>query len=110
MHILANPNKLQIIGFIAISASELKNSPCVTIDYLLITPEYRGVLFHELGNLKASQYLLDYVINLATQVNADIPFRYIALQPAHEKLLPLYSSLGFEPLDNTGWLFFKINQ
>lgn len=110
LHVLANSQNLQIIGFIAISASELINSPCVTIDYLLITPEYRGVLFRELGNVKASQYLLDYVINLATQVNTDIPFRYLALQPAHEKLLPLYSSLGFEPIDKTGWLFFKINQ
>ena len=110
LHILANPTKLEIIGFIAISASELINSSCVTIDYLLTTPPYRGVVFKELDNKKASEYLVDYVINLATLVNTDIPFRYIALQPAHEKLLPLYLSIGFKPLDKTGWLFFKINQ
>lgn len=110
LHILANSTNLEIIGFVAISASELINSPCVTIDYLLTTPLYRGSMFKELGGMKASEYLVDYVINLATQVNADIPFRYIALQPAHEKLLPLYRSIGFTPLDKTGWLFFKINQ
>lgn len=110
LHILANSTDWQIIGFIAISASELKNSPCITIDYLLATLPYRSVSFKELGNRKASEYLLDYAINLATLVNQDIPFRYLALQPAHEKLLPLYSSLGFVPLDKTGWLFFKINQ
>lgn len=53
---------------------------------------------------------IDYVINLTAQVNADIPFRYLALQPAHDKLLPLYRSHGFVPLDKTGWLFFKVNQ
>jgi len=110
LHILANSTDLEIIGFIAISASELKNSPCVTIDYLLTTPSYRGVKFKGLGDMKASEYLVDYAINLVTQVNADIPFRYIALQPAHEKLLTLYRSIGFVPLDKTGWLFFKINQ
>lgn len=110
LHILANSTDLKIIGFIAISASELKSSPCITIDYLLTTPPYRSVLFKDLGNMKASEYLLDYVVNLAFLVNKDIPFRYLALQPAHEKLLPLYCSLGFVPLDKTGWLFLKINQ
>ena len=110
LHILANSTNKQIIAFIAISASELKSSPCVTIDYLLTAPPYRGTCFEELGNMKASEYLIDYAINLATQVNADIPFRYLALQPAHDKLLPLYNSLGFVPLDKTGWLFFKVNQ
>ena len=110
LHILANSTDLEIIGFVAISASELINSPCVTIDYLLTTSPYRGVIFKALGDMRASEYLVDYVINLANRVNADIPFRYIALQPAHEKLLPLYRSIGFVPLDKTGWLFFKINQ
>ena len=71
LHILANSTELKIVGFVAISASELINSPCVTIDYLLTTPLYRGIMFKE---------------------------------------LPLYRSLGFIPLDKTGWLFFKINQ
>lgn len=97
LHILADPSVLRIIGFIAISASELINSPCITIDYLLTSPTHRGIVFKELGGMKASEYLLEYVINLATQVNADIPFRYLALQPAHDKLLPLYHSLGFTP-------------
>ena len=110
LHVLAAPAEQSIIGFIAISASELKKSPCVTIDYLLTASSYRGISFEELGGMKTSTYLLNYAINLVSQVNVDIPFRYIALQPAHEKLLPLYHSLDFAPLDKTGWLFLKISQ
>lgn len=110
IHILANPADHTIIGFIAISASELKNSPCITIDYLFTTTQFRGVVFKKMGSMKASEYLINYAIHLVTQVNFDIPFRYIALQPAHDKLLTLYHTLGFVPLDTTGWLFLKINQ
>jgi len=53
LHILADSSDLRIISFIAISASELINSPCVTIDYLLTSPTHRGVVFKEL--LRTSQ-------------------------------------------------------
>jgi hypothetical protein len=111
LHLLADLEAGDICGFIALSAATLlpyEDVPCIVVDYLLTVLPYRGVVFEELGNRRISEYLVDYAIRIAEEMNANVPFRYLALFPAHEKLFPLYHAFDFKAFDNSGWLFFKI--
>lgn len=112
-HLCISASDNKVHGFVAISAATHKavvDTCCIVIEYLFTSPEHRGRIFEELGQKRISEYLIDYSIEIAKEINSNVPFRYIALHPVHDKLLPLYVSLGFKPLDNSGWLFFKIAQ
>lgn len=113
MHLLVNSEDFSIVGFIALSVATLRpgeNLPCVVIDYLLTAIPYRGLVFEQLGTRRISEYLVGYTMSIASGFNKDVPFRYVALLPAHDKLIPLYNSLRFFPHDNSGWLFCKVAQ
>lgn len=113
LHLLVIPERSEVTGLIALSVSTLRpdeDVPCIVIDYLLAAIPYRRMTFQQLGNKRISEYLVEYAVEIAQETNSNIPFRYVALHPVHHKLIPLYVSLGFKPLDNSGWLFFKIAQ
>lgn len=86
------------------------DSSCVVIEYLFTSPDHRSLTFEKLGNKRISEYLIDYSIELAQEMNSNIPFRYVAIYPVHEKLSVFYRSLNFRAFDKSGWLFFKVTQ
>lgn len=113
LHLLVTTETLKIVGLIALSTANILkggDAPCIVIDYLLTAQPYRGQFYNQLDNRKISEYLVDYALKTAAQINNDVPVRYVTLLPAHEKLIPLYNSLKFIPLDKSGWLFFKVAQ
>jgi hypothetical protein len=113
LHLCVTAADNRISGFVALSAARHKavvDTSCIVIDYLFTSSEYRGVAFEELGNKRISEYLIDYSIEIAHEMNSNVPFRYLALYPVHEKLSDLYRALDFKAFDNSGWLFFKISQ
>lgn len=56
------------------------------IDYLFTSKPYRGLRFQELGDTKISEYLVDFAIKTATEIDGKVPIRYVALAPAHDNL------------------------
>ena len=58
--------------------------------------------------MKGSEYLVDFAIMTATEINDKVPIRYVALLPGHERLVCFYGIWGFRGLDKTGWMFLRI--
>jgi len=94
-------------GFVALSLSHLLDSPCIVIDYLFTSKQYRGITFQELG-MKISERLVDFAISTATEINDKVPIRYIALMTGHDNLVSFYGKWGFRNLDKTGWMYLRI--
>ena len=94
-------------GVIALSASQLLDQPCIVVNYLFTSKQYRGLAYQELDK-KISEHLVDFAIMTATEINDKVPIRYVALLPGHEKLISFYEIWGFKSLDKTGWLFLRI--
>lgn len=95
-------------GFLALSVSRLQDQPCIVIDYLFTSKPYRGLKFQELGDTKISEYLVDFAIKTATEIDGKVPIRYVALAPAHDNLIPFYEKWGFKSLDKTEWMYLRI--
>lgn len=106
IHLLANEANIPC-GFTALSISHLLDQSCLVVDYLFTSKEHRGISFDDLG-MKISEYLVDFAINTAREINDRAPIRYIALMPGHDKLISFYGSWGFKNLDKTGWMFLRI--
>ena len=94
-------------GFISLSVSQLQDLPCIIIDYLFVSKQHRGRVFQELS-MKISEYLVDFAVLTATEINDKVPIRYVALLPSHDRLASFYGIWGFKGLDKTGWMFLRI--
>lgn len=97
------------IGFVALSAqcSDQKGSrkKYLNIDYLFVDDQYRKESVEALQQ-KVSEYLIDIVIRIALEIKSFVPIAYIAAEPAHKDLEPLYTSKQFIKLENTKNIFF----
>jgi len=97
------------IGFIALSmqCSNQKKSKkkYLNIDYLFVDDQYRKESVEALQQ-KASEYLIDIVIRIALEIKNFVPIAYIAAEPAHKDLEPLYTSKQFIKLESTKHIFF----
>lgn len=108
IYMLTDDNRNHL-GFIALSVGTISGvPPCIIIDYLFTSLPYRKKSFPELGDLTLSQYLLGVSLQIAQQINRYVPVRYLALQPAHEKLERFYCNLGFTRLNKKEWMFLRI--
>ena len=99
----------QIFGLIALSASRIDDLPCVQVDYLFVSATYRKQAFSELGDIKISQYLINYAIQAGTQIKETIGVKFLLLLPADDALIKTYDDMDFKPLHSkTKWMVFKL--
>lgn len=95
-------------GFIAISIAVSENKPCLVINYLFVSQQYRSIRYPELENKKIADILIGYAYQIATEANINFPVRYLALVPANDKLETYYSTLEFCKLDSTNFMYLKL--
>jgi len=94
-------------GFIALSIHVSERKPCIIVDYLFSSQQYRSINHPELEGLTVGKFLLGYAYQLAAEANRNYPIRFIALVPANEKLELYYASEGFQKLDSTDFMYLK---
>ncbi len=97
-----------VYGFIALSLASTISMPCVVIDYLFTSLPYRKTQYAELDHRKVSEHLLDVAVIIAREVDTRLPVNYIALQPAHDKLVNFYQMFEFKRLHLKDWMFLRI--
>jgi hypothetical protein len=95
-------------GFIAISIAISENKPCLVINYLFVSQQYRSICYPELKNKKIADILIGYAYQIATEARINFPVRYLALVAANEKLETYYSALEFCKLDATNFMYLKL--
>ncbi len=57
-------------GFIAISIAVSENKPCLVINYLFVSQQYRSIRYPELKNKKIADILIGYAYQIATEANS----------------------------------------
>jgi len=98
-------------GFVALSISSFDqsyNRPSIVIDYIFTSHQYRGRKFPELDNTTVFEYLFEFTLRSALSLQEIVPLRFIALQPAHDRLAAYYQRIGFSFIDTSGWMFMKL--
>lgn len=98
-------------GFLALSISSFDrsyNRPSIVIDYIFTSKQYRSRKFPELDNTTVFEYLLEFALRSAASLQEIVPLRFIALQPAHDRLATYYQKIGFSFIDTSGWMFLKL--
>lgn len=98
-------------GFAALSISSFDSSynrSSLVIDYIFTSHPLRGQTFPELDNATVFENLLDFTFQSAFSIQRIIPLRFIALQPAHDRLAAYYQKIGFKSIDNRDWMFLRI--
>lgn len=112
-----NSNLKGIVGFLALSASEVvindTKKPIVLIDFLFVNNKYRGQEYQEFDNEKISAILLEFAINQFYQVREHIGVSYLVLYPdggnKNEKLVKFYESMNFKFATNKHeWMYIKL--
>lgn len=98
------------------TTTQIDDIASLAIEYIFIESDYRKVQFHELGNMKLSEYLLlDYTIGtIGFNVKEQIGIHVIGLVPVNEKVREIYENMGFISLPKSGshenedWMIFNI--
>ena len=84
------------------------NRTSIIIDYIVTSNQHRGRKFAELNNLNVFEYLLDIAIQSAVSIQKILPVRFIALQPATDRLADYYRKMDFKSVENSDWMFLSI--
>ena len=98
-------------GFLALSFSSFdKDSKrtSIVIDYIFTSLDYRGKSYTNLGNMSVFEHLLGVTYQAAITIKKTVPVRFIALQPASDRLAAYYERADFKPFGNTDWMFLSI--
>ena len=99
-------------GFVALSFSSFDrdnaNRSSIVIDYIFTSHQFRGQHFPALDGLKVFEYLLGFTFNAAMAIQKTVPVKFVALQPASDRLSDYYKRMDFKQLDNTDWMFLRI--
>ncbi|MEY4505136.1 MAG: hypothetical protein RL154_1433 [Pseudomonadota bacterium] len=99
----------QIYGLIALSASRIADLPAVQVDYLFVSSQYRKQEIDKLSNLKISQYLINYAIQISVDIKEKIGVNFLLLLPADDKLIKTYEAMNFKQLHSkTQWMVLKL--
>ena len=96
------------LGFIALSASSIDDFPSLQVDYLFVNNPYRGVELDFLDNTKTSNYLIEFAIEMATELQENVGLRYLVLLPDNDRLQSIYKDMGFQVLPKNEWMFIKL--
>jgi hypothetical protein len=98
-----------LIGFIALSiqcmTQKFNTQKYLNIDYIFVDDQHRQKFIKNYGK-KASEVLIDIAIKMALDIQEIVPLVFIAAEPAHDKLLPLYRNSGFNQLAGEQNTFF----
>lgn len=97
------------VGFIAFSVNRFENRPCLYIDYLFVSHPFRSETYPELEGMTLGEQLLGYACTVAEEINSNAPIRFLALEPANDRLRRYYLDRGFTKLDQTDCLFSKLD-
>lgn len=98
-------------GFVALSFSSFDrsfNRSSIVIDYIFTSNQFRGLKFPSMNGVKVFENLLDFTFQSALSIQKIIPLRFIALQPAHDRLASYYQQMDFRPVENSDWMFLSI--
>ena len=98
----------ETLGFIALSVSSIGDFPSLQIDYLFVSHAFRGRKLEVLNNLKTSEYLVDFTIEVAQEIQELAGLRYLVLLPDNDKLQRVYKEIGFLNLPKQDWLYIKL--
>lgn len=108
IHVLSD--KHECYGFTAISITTIGKYkiPVLILEYLFVSLQYRGQDFDLLDGLKVADWLIAETLQLADQITASVPLRYVGLEPATDRLSVLYQQHGFHKIDSTQWLYAAV--
>lgn len=99
------------VGLIAISIQcmeqKFNQKKYLNIDYVFVDNQYRKIIIEELGK-KVSDFMIEIAIRFALDINAIVPLSFVAAEPAHDDLVPLYQSNGFTELQEAKNTFFVL--
>ena len=62
----------------------------------------------KLDNTKTSIYLMEFVIEMAKEIQDKVGLRYLVLLPDNERLQSVYKDMGFQVLPKQEWMFIKL--
>ena len=96
------------LGFVALSVSSIGDFPSLQVDYLFVSQAYRGKPLKVLDDLKTSHYLVEFVIEVAKEIQQIAGLRYVVLLPDNDKLNDIYKNMGFVTLPKHEWLYVKL--
>lgn len=106
LYVLKNAD--EILGLISLSASSIDNFPSLQVDYLFVNNTYRGQSLEVLDDSKASNYLVEFAIETAKEIQKTIGLKYVVLLPDNDRLRDIYKAMGFKKLNKQNWMFFKL--
>jgi hypothetical protein len=102
-------------GFISLSfqcrqfQKKQPSKKILNIDYLFVSEPFRKKEISVFDNRKTSQMLVDVAISIANEIAQYVPVEFIAAEPAHDNIAPIYLDVGFEQLINkSNVLFLKL--
>jgi hypothetical protein len=100
-------------GFVAVNIRQFLDAYpdkfYLLVDLLFVSNHFRSAQIDELEGLTASEYLMLTVYNESMRAANFFPFDNIVLYPAHPKLIPFYTSIGYVPLAKTnGFMFISL--
>lgn len=107
IHVFADTNG-QRYGFVSLKVDSFGDKPSIVISYIFSSLQYRGIRFQELENGSICEALIGWTIKIAQEIKSVFPLRFIALEPANDRLASFYQRLGFKRLDSTNWMFLAI--
>lgn len=97
-----------LMGFMALSVQCMKKQDkrkYLNIDYIFVNDQYRQKHVKGYGK-KASEVMIEGAIRMALEIKNTVPLAFIAAEPAHDRLFPLYLQSGFNQLQGTQNTFF----
>ena len=101
-------DKKTTLGLISMSASSIDDFPSLQVDYLFVNNTYRGKKLDILDNTKTSNYLIEFAIEIAKELQEIVGLRYLVLLPDNDKLKSIYKDIGFKQLNKQSWMFIKL--
>ena len=109
LHILYDERDLTNIipcGLIALNFETIGDFFSLSVDYLFISKQYRGIYFKEIDS-KISFYLLNFAVQEALDMNDTSKLDAIILTPVNECVKEVYLEFGFVEFVED-WLYIPI--
>jgi len=115
LYYIKAPESNSLIGLFTLSISKPDNKTSwMIIEYLYVLPDFRG-RFYANSTFKASELIVAEICLAAQKISSIVTLELIALQLAHERLLPSYEKMGFVVLQRASkkhreiWLAISVN-
>jgi hypothetical protein len=95
--------KEDTFGFFALKTThdDIDNVPGILVELLYLKSEYRSKI-EEFSNTKYSFLLLDYVINVAIDIQKLVAINHVYLVPISDKMRSIYNEYGFVNIPGSG--------